>query len=171
MHIWTRKQTQKQVDAVIHWQTYTHTLAQFQKHSKPWTNTNTDPLVLPGKAARYHIRHVTVLSEINPVPNRSFHFFFLLIFNLYLPICHTRTDISFTLTMEALEGNWHEWKQYSKFTKELKNRQCAYSVCFSTVKNVFAKKRFFTLITVIIVIIIINSTNQHHFCWSQDVPC
>lgn len=112
----------------------THTLAQFQKHSKPWTNTNTDPLVLPGKATRYHIKHVTVLSEINPVPNRSFHFFFLLTFNLYLPICHNRIDISFTLTMEALEGNWHEWNDTESSRKSCKKQAvCLFSrsVCQS----------------------------------------
>lgn len=59
--------------ALIHWHLNTHRHWHgIKKHSKPWTNTYTDPLVLPGTATR--IKHITVSSEINPVPNRYSHF-------------------------------------------------------------------------------------------------
>lgn len=51
-----------------HWHTYTRT----GTVSKALVRT--DPLLLPGTAARYRIRHVTAPSEINPAPDRYSHF-------------------------------------------------------------------------------------------------
>lgn len=69
------RQINTEAGGCTHSLAHTHRLARYQKHSKPWTNTNTDLLVLPGTATSYHIKRATVLSEINPVPNRYFHSF------------------------------------------------------------------------------------------------
>lgn len=97
----THKQAGKHKSRWMHSFTGTRKHAQrrwrrIKKHRKPRTSTNADLLVLPGTASPLtHRSATTALSEINPEPNRYFHFS-VHVLSLFTRVSHRHWHLFYT---------------------------------------------------------------------------